>query len=285
MQPTPKPTAQENNFPNYPSSSQLKLNPFPPLPSSSLLIRTLLLHDALLGSVRLLPSPPLLHRILCSSPSPLFPSSSLLRRILSSSPFPLLLDPLIGSVRPLPLLPEPPSPPLPSSVAEVAIHEALLTSGFRTTSPDEADFFFVPVYVSCNFSTVNGFPSLAHARPLIASSIAEIKTKYPFWNRTNGRDHMFVASHDYGACFHAMEDVAIADGIPEFLRRSILLQTFGVTSPHVCQEAEHVLIPPYIPPGILRSPPPETARRDIFVFFRGKMEVHPKNISGRFCSK
>ncbi|ONK67732.1 uncharacterized protein A4U43_C05F3170 [Asparagus officinalis] len=170
-------------------------------------------------------------------------------------------------------------------VASVAIHEALLTSGFRTTSPDEADFFFVPVYVSCNFSTVNGFPSLAHARPLIASSIAEIKTKYPFWNRTNGRDHMFVASLDYGACFHAMEDVAIADEIPEFLRRSILMQTFGVTSPHVCQEAEHVLIPPYIPPGILRSPPPETARRDIFVFFRGKMEVHPKNISGRFCSK
>ncbi|ONK69298.1 uncharacterized protein A4U43_C05F21390 [Asparagus officinalis] len=82
-----------------------------------------------------------------------------------------------------------------------------------------------------------------------------------------------------------LEDVAIADGIPEFLRRSILLQTFGVTSPHVCQEAEHVLIPPYIPPGILRSPPPKTARRDIFVFFRGKMEVHPKNISGRFCSK
>ncbi|XP_020266014.1 probable glucuronosyltransferase Os03g0107900 [Asparagus officinalis] len=81
------------------------------------------------------------------------------------------------------------------------------------------------------------------------------------------------------------EDVAIADEIPEFLRRSILMQTFGVTSPHVCQEAEHVLIPPYIPPGILRSPPPETARRDIFVFFRGKMEVHPKNISGRFCSK
>ena len=79
--------------------------------------------------------------------------------------------------------------------------------------------------------------------------------------------------------------MAIKDGIPEFLRRSILLQTFGVISPHRCQEAEHVLIPPYIPPEILRSPPPETARRDIFVFFRGKMEVHPKNISGRFYSR
>ncbi|ONK71814.1 uncharacterized protein A4U43_C04F12670 [Asparagus officinalis] len=169
--------------------------------------------------------------------------------------------------------------------AEVAIHEALLTSKFRTLNPDEADFFFVPVYVSCNFSTVNGFPSLTHARSLIASSIAEIKTKFPFWNRTNGQDHIFVASHDYGACFHAMEDVAIADGIPGFLKSSILLQTFGVISPHRCQEAEHVLIPPYIPPEVLRSPPPETKKRDIFVFFRGKMEVHPKNISGRYYSK
>lgn len=169
--------------------------------------------------------------------------------------------------------------------AEVAVHQALLSSHLRTLDPHRADFFFVPVYVSCNFSTANGFPSLSHARSLISSAIAHISSSFPFWNRTLGKDHIFVASHDYGACFHAMEDVAIADGIPEFLRRSILLQTFGMTSPHRCQQAEHVLIPPYIRPEILRSPSPDTAKRDIFVFFRGKMEVHPKNISGRFYSK
>lgn len=88
--------------------------------------------------------------------------------------------------------------------AEVAIHKALSNSDIRTFDPYEADFFFVPVYVSCNFSTVNGFPAIGHARSLISSAIHFISSHYPFWNRTQGSDHVFVASHDYGACFHAM---------------------------------------------------------------------------------
>jgi hypothetical protein len=88
--------------------------------------------------------------------------------------------------------------------AEVGIHRALLNSDVRTFDPYEADFFFVPVYVSCNFSTVNGFPAIGHARSLIFSAVRLISSEYPFWNRTRGSDHVFVASHDYGACFHAM---------------------------------------------------------------------------------
>ena len=82
------------------------------------------------------------------------------------------------------------------------------------------------------------------------------------------------------------EDVAIAAGIPEFLKRSILLQTFGVQGRHACQEVDHVVIPPHVPPEVARElPEPEKAHRDIFAFFRGKMEVHPKNISGHFYSR
>lgn len=172
--------------------------------------------------------------------------------------------------------------------SEVAIHRALLNSDVRTFDPYEAHFFFVPVYVSCNFSTINGFPAIGHARTLISSAIQLISSEYPFWNRTQGFDHVFVASHDYGACFHAMENVAVADGIPGFLKNSIILQTFGVKYKHPCQEVENVLIPPYIPPESVRTTLenfPVTGRRNIFVFFRGKMEVHPKNISGRFYSK
>ncbi|KAG2674180.1 hypothetical protein I3760_13G122700 [Carya illinoinensis] len=172
--------------------------------------------------------------------------------------------------------------------SEVAIHRALLTSHVRTFDPYEAHFFFVPVYVSCNFSTINGFPAIGHARSLLASAIQLISTEYPFWNRTGGSDHVFVASHDYGACFHAMEEAAIADGIPGFLKTSIILQTFGVNYKHPCQDVENVLIPPYISPESVQTTVenfPVKGRRDIFVFFRGKMEVHPKNVSGRFYSK
>ncbi|GAB2285082.1 Probable glucuronoxylan glucuronosyltransferase irx7 [Dionaea muscipula] len=173
--------------------------------------------------------------------------------------------------------------------AEVAVHRALLSSDIvRTIDPYDADFFFVPVYVSCNFSKINGFPAIGHARSLISSAVELISTTLPFWNRTAGSDHVFVASHDFGACFHTMEDAAMADGIPEILRNSILLQTFGVRHKHPCQEAKHVVVPPYISPESVRSTLekwPLNGRRDIFAFFRGKMELHPKNISGRFYSK
>ncbi|KAL4591596.1 hypothetical protein LXL04_004565 [Taraxacum kok-saghyz] len=172
--------------------------------------------------------------------------------------------------------------------SEVAIHRALLKSDVRTFDPSEADFFFVPVYVSCNFSTINGFPAIGHARALLSSAVEHISSELPFWKRSNGSDHVFVASHDYGACFHAMEDRAMADGIPEFMKNSIVLQTFGVKYKHPCQDVENIVIPPYISPKDVKSTlskSPIDGRRDIFVFFRGKMEVHPKNVSGRYYSK
>ncbi|KAL1558172.1 putative glucuronoxylan glucuronosyltransferase irx7 [Salvia divinorum] len=172
--------------------------------------------------------------------------------------------------------------------AEVAIHRALLSSDIRTFEPWEADFFFVPVYVSCNFSTVNGFPAIGHARSLISAAIDLVSLQLPFWNRSRGADHVFVASHDFGSCFHTLEDVAIADGVPKFLKNSIVLQTFGVKYEHPCQDVEHEVIPPYISPESVRSTleeSPLTSRRDIFAFFRGKMELNPKNVSGRFYSK
>ncbi|GAB2275130.1 Probable glucuronoxylan glucuronosyltransferase irx7 [Dionaea muscipula] len=173
--------------------------------------------------------------------------------------------------------------------SEVAIHRALLASDeVRTLDQYEADFFFVPVYVSCNFSKVNGFPAIGHARSLISSAVELISTTLPFWDRSGGSDHVFVASHDFGSCFHTMEDAAMADGVAEVLRMSIVLQTFGVKHKHPCQEVKNVVVPPYIPPESIRSTLerwPLNGRRDIFAFFRGKMEVHPKNVSGRFYSR
>ncbi|KAG2288810.1 hypothetical protein Bca52824_048414 [Brassica carinata] len=148
--------------------------------------------------------------------------------------------------------------------AEEALHKALLSleGDVRTKDPHEADFFFVPVYVSCNFSTVNGFPAIGHARSLIKEAIDLVSAQYP--------------------------NQATADGVPRILRNSIVLQTFGVTFKHPCQEVENVVIPPYISPVSLHKTQkniPVTKERDIRVFFRGKMEIHPRNISGRFYSK
>ncbi|GAU37761.1 hypothetical protein TSUD_102780 [Trifolium subterraneum] len=54
-------------------------------------------------------------------------------------------------------------------------------------------------------------------------------------------------------------------------------------------DVENVVIPPYVSPEkvlrTLEKAPVNGGRRDIWAFFRGKMEVHPKNVSGRFYSK
>lgn len=170
--------------------------------------------------------------------------------------------------------------------AEVAIHQRLLQSPVRTFEPSEADYFFVPVYLSCNFNTTSGFPSLSHARSLLGSAVKLISRRMPYWNRKKGMDHVFVASHDHGPCFHTVEDLAIAAGVPVFLRNSVILQTFGRTDKHACQVKNSITIPSYMPPPVIRPGwLPERQHRDIWAFFRGKMEIHPKNVSGRIYSR
>ncbi|CAM6046645.1 unnamed protein product [Sphagnum compactum] len=172
--------------------------------------------------------------------------------------------------------------------AEVAIHRILLSSPLRTLNPDEADFFFLPVYVSCKFSPKTGFPSIGHAPRTIHAAVSLVSSVMPYWNRSKGSDHIFVATHDFGACFHSMEHLAVAHGIPDFMQNSIILQTFGERTWHKCQEVENIQIPPYVSPSAMSPymlPPPQVRKRNIFAFFRGKMEIHPKNYSGHLYSR
>ncbi|KAK4267897.1 hypothetical protein QN277_024621 [Acacia crassicarpa] len=76
--------------------------------------------------------------------------------------------------------------------SEVAIHRALVTSDVHTFDPYEADFFFVPVYVSCNFSTTNGFPAIGLACSLIASAVQFISSEYQFWNRSGRSEYQIL---------------------------------------------------------------------------------------------
>ncbi|KAL5099002.1 hypothetical protein RYX36_003329, partial [Vicia faba] len=57
--------------------------------------------------------------------------------------------------------------------SEVAIHTALLKSDVRTFDPYEADFFFVPVYVSCNFSTMNADAIAVNSSSIVNESAQE----------------------------------------------------------------------------------------------------------------
>ncbi|KAG8095661.1 hypothetical protein GUJ93_ZPchr0013g36333 [Zizania palustris] len=74
----------------------------------------------------------------------------------------------------------------------------------RSAPREDAELFFVPIYVSCNFSTTNGFLSLSHMCGMLAEAVELVWAQMSYWNRSNGADHVFFTSHDFGDCFHPM---------------------------------------------------------------------------------
>ncbi|CAN6327994.1 unnamed protein product [Urochloa humidicola] len=152
--------------------------------------------------------------------------------------------------------------------AEVFVHRSLLTSAVRTLNPDEADWFFTPVYTTCDL-TPSGHPMPFDSPRMMRAAIRHIAARWPYWNRSEGADHFFVTPHDFGACFHFKEDQAVSRGILHVLRRATLIQTFG-QSLHPCLQPGSITIPPYAPPQRMeeRLLPPSTPR-SVFAYFRG----------------
>jgi len=111
--------------------------------------------------------------------------------------------------------------------AEVALHELLLDSPHRTDNPEIADFFFVPMYHFCFVSRLQQ-PTPGHSQQLFARTrgagcdqrgshvdavfqhlfqptLDHLRRDYPWWNRTNGADHIVPFLHDEGACYAPRE--------------------------------------------------------------------------------
>jgi hypothetical protein len=152
--------------------------------------------------------------------------------------------------------------------AEEFVHDFLLTSPVRTHNPTEADWFYTPVYTTCDLMP-NGLPLPFKSPRIMRSVISYISTHWPYWNRTEGADHFFVVPHDFGACFHYQEEKAIERGVLPLLKHATLVQTFGQNH-HVCLKEGSIVVPPYAPPEKMQSRfiPPSTPR-SIFVYFRG----------------
>lgn len=85
--------------------------------------------------------------------------------------------------------------------AEIFMHQFLLSSPVRTLNPKEADWFYTPVYSTCDLAP-NGLPLPFKSPRMMRSAIQLISTKWPYWNQTEGANHFFLVPHDFGACFH-----------------------------------------------------------------------------------
>ncbi|MCO5550050.1 hypothetical protein L7F22_003528 [Adiantum nelumboides] len=151
---------------------------------------------------------------------------------------------------------------------EIKIHTFLLKTKARTLIPQEADWFFTPIYTNCDLSET-GLPLISRVPHMMHGAIEYISTNWPHWNQSKGANHFFVVPHDFGACFHFQEKAAIRRGIFPLLRQATLVQTFGQIN-HRCMKDNSIIIPPYVPLArILRHSLPPGTLRSIFAYFRG----------------
>ncbi|GFR49029.1 hypothetical protein Agub_g11051, partial [Astrephomene gubernaculifera] len=115
---------------------------------------------------------------------------------------------------------------------EVLMHEMMLQSEHRTFDPDQADFFYVPVYGSCFIYPVHCYadgpwwhvpsgPRVMHVTNMMLEVRDWIRQHFPFWDRRGGRDHIWLMTHDEGACYAPTE----------IYNTSILLTHWGRTDP------------------------------------------------------
>ncbi|CAK8542849.1 unnamed protein product [Lathyrus sativus] len=96
------------------------------------------------------------------------------------------------------------SEPSGNYASESYFKKALMKSHFITKDPAQADLFFMPFSIA----------SLRHDRRVgvggikdfIRDYVQKINQNYPYWNRTGGADHFYVACHSVGRT--AMEKAA-----------------------------------------------------------------------------
>lgn len=82
--------------------------------------------------------------------------------------------------------------------SEVHVHHFFLNSSVRTLNPEQANFFYVPIYTTCDL--INKQPNdLQRTGRNFHAAMQIVKHNHPFWNRTDGRDHIFLFSQGFSA--------------------------------------------------------------------------------------
>lgn len=80
--------------------------------------------------------------------------------------------------------------------SESYFKKALWKSRFITEDPNEADLFFLPFSIS----RLRHDPrvGVGGIQDFVQDYILNVSQKYPYWNRTGGADHFYVACHSIG---------------------------------------------------------------------------------------
>jgi len=157
---------------------------------------------------------------------------------------------------------------------EIMFHENILKHEVRTLDPLEAEFFLVPLYGECFLFRENqraGKEALKITNKWFRRALQIVTQEHPHWNRTQGRDHVFVFAGARGP--HIFQDWK------KHIKKSIFLTPEGDRSlSEQFNTWKDVVIPglenePSFTSGSNREKY-SASQRNIFAFFRGT--IHNK---------
>lgn len=168
-----------------------------------------------------------------------------------------------------------------NQIGERELHQRFLDSPNRVLDGELADLYYVPVYTGC-YRTVIGTELLTDAYAATYKFITDatdvIKKDFPYWERSQGRDHVWVFLYDYGVCLEYARINAKTRRIPAGLENSIFAQYLGDVTPGMeCFNTwKDVVIPPFVNnPEILAGRGGEgidPTARATFAYFRGSIK-------------
>ena len=123
---------------------------------------------------------------------------------------------------------------------DILIHRWLLHSPYRTLDPKEADFFFVPCYISLGFYDFEfGLYWLSgRGFNFVREAFDYVQATWPHWNQSKGADHLFVMTNDKGGTF--------ARAAVKALEKSTILSQWGWRRPHIFRPDQDVVLPPIL---------------------------------------
>ena len=123
---------------------------------------------------------------------------------------------------------------------DAKLHRWLLRSPYRTLDPNEADYFFIPAYLSLGFYDFEfGLYWLSNrGHHFLRMLIEHVERSGPWFARSKGADHILVMTNDKGATF-------IRGSVPKLDRVNLVTQ-WGWIRPHIHRPESDVVVPPML---------------------------------------
>ena len=123
---------------------------------------------------------------------------------------------------------------------DAKLHRWLLHSPYRTLDPADADYFFIPAYLSLGFYDFEfGLYWLTnHGHVFLRSVIEHVRSIGPWFERKRGADHILVMTNDKGATF-------IRGSVPALEHVNLVTQ-WGWVRRHIHHRESDVVVPPML---------------------------------------